>query len=229
MMDKSSAFTKLDKFLKTFTSRSYQKNQVLINAQEEPRGIFYLEKGYVRLYAISPEGKELTLNIFKPGSLFPLTWAIGRRPNGYFFEAMTIIKVKLVPKNIFLNFLEDQPGILRHFTERILIGLDGFLTRTEYLLFGNAAQRVSSVLVMMAKRFGQKNKDDLVEINLPLTHQSIADLAGLTRESTSLEIKKLERKNLIFSSRKIITIKDLGKVKEICLLCRDEESLPDSF
>jgi CRP/FNR family transcriptional regulator len=228
-MKSNNLLDKLQSFSTKFSFRQYAKGETILNAEEDPPGIFYLQEGFVRFYSLSPEGKELTLNIFKPGSFFPMTWAVAERPNVYFFEAITAAKLRLIPKNKLLEFLQNEPELLFQFTQRILIGLDGLLTRMEYLLFGNASQRVTSVLLMSARRFGQEEKNGEVKIDFPLTHQSIANLAGLTRESTSLEMKKLENTGLISSKNRRITLIKPEKLKDKALLYRDEEPLPYTF
>jgi len=51
-------------------------------------------------------------------------------------------------------------------------------------------------------------------IHIPLTHRDIAMLVGMTRETVSIEIKKLERKGIIEYKGRSIFVKDLRKLKE---------------
>ena len=51
---------------------------------------------------------------------------------------------------------------------------------------------------------------------MPLAHKDIASLAGLTRETVSIEMKNLEKKGLIAYKRNQITIKDVDKFKKEC-------------
>ena len=220
---------KLNHFFLKYPLKQYSKGETILNAEEEPAGVYYLLSGFVRFYSLSPDGKELTLNIFKPGSFFPMTWALAGKQNVYFFEAMTGAGVHIAPKKKFQEFIGNEPDLLFGFNQRLLRGVNGLLTRMEYLLFGNASQKVISTLVLMAKRFGTHESGSQVQIQIPLTHQAIADLAGLTRESTSLEMKKLEREGLIISKNKLITLLDPKKLESICLLCRDEKPLPYAF
>lgn len=225
----TSSQSDLSAFFSRYKSKTYPRSSTILRSEEEPQGVYYLDSGYVRFYSISPEGKELTLNIFKPGSFFPMTWAMGDRPNNYFFETLSDAVITLAPKKEFLNHLRQDPETLFDLSRRIMVGMDGLLTRMEYLLFGSAAQRVASVLLLMARRFGVSNGNGEVKINLWLTHQQIANLAGLSREPTSLEMKKLEREGLLASSSGELLIKNIDRLKEVSLLYRDESPLPYTF
>lgn len=69
-MKKAPQLSKLEQFFSQFNSHHlYQKGKILLRADDNPSGVFYLAKGFARLYGISPEGQEITFNIFKPGTL----------------------------------------------------------------------------------------------------------------------------------------------------------------
>ena len=48
-------------FLGFGKARTYKKNQIIIMPEDEPEGVFYLKSGFVRLYLISKDGKELDI------------------------------------------------------------------------------------------------------------------------------------------------------------------------
>lgn len=221
---------KLENFFSQFDSvHKYGKGEMIVRSDEAPHGDFYLKEGYVRLYSISVDGQELTLNIFKPGSFFSMMWSIANIPNTFYFEAMTPIEVWKAPKDKVNEFLKKEPEVLFELTRRILIGLNGTLNTMESLLFGNANNKIASVLLTAAKRFGQKNSKGEVIISLLLTHQEIAGLAGLTRETTSLEMKKLENKSLISHQKRLIVIKSLEKLEEESVVSQDGDTPPNTF
>lgn len=78
-------------------------------------------------------------------------------------------------------------------TKKILIGLSGVLTNIEYMLCGNSQKRVIGAISLSAKRFGSKKRNGETIINMPLTHQDIANIAGIARETASIAIKKTRK------------------------------------
>jgi CRP/FNR family cyclic AMP-dependent transcriptional regulator len=201
-------------FFSKYKSQHFKKGQIIINAGDEPVGVYYLENGFARFFSISENGNELTINIFKPGSYFPMFWAIGDIPNAYFFEAVTDISVKCGPRDKLLEFVKSEPEIIFDFTRRLLVGFGGLLTRMEYLLTSSAPKKIASVFYMSARRFGQTDSNGKTTIQFPLTYQQIANLTSLTRETTSLEVKKLENQKVISREGHLWIINDVEKLKE---------------
>lgn len=183
-------------FYKQFSTREYKKGENLIRADDNPQGIFCLTKGYVRQYTISKTGIELTLQILKPITYFPLIWAINGAPNIYFYEALTAVEVGRAPKEQVVNFIKDKPAIILELMSKLLGDYAETLSRIEHLVFSDAYRRVISVLLYIAKHFGEEKKQGVI-VDHRFTQQDIATLVGIARETASIEMGTLEKKGLI--------------------------------
>lgn len=195
----------------------YKKGETILRPGDTPQGVYFLNKGYVRLYSISESGEELTLIIFKPYDFFPMMWAINGAANENHLEAITDVQLYRSPREDFLRFLADNPYVFLDLTSLILIRMGGILRRLEYMAFGNAYQKVASILMICAERFGIKQSNGML-IDVPLTHKDLAMLVGMTRETVSIEIKKLEREGIVAYSKKQILVKDMRKLRYVSLL-----------
>lgn len=211
MKEKSSL--KLQRFFGKFREINYQRGELILRAGEEPEGVYYLKKGNVKLYLVSESGLELNLNIFKPGSYFPMMWAIGKMENEYNYEAMGEVVVQLAPEGKVAELLRSDAEVLYELSERIIIGLGGLVKRMEQILLGSARARVAGSVAMLAKRFGEE-RGRKIKVMLSVSHQDIAALAGLTRETTSVEMMKLKREGLIDYERKRVAVRDFEKLKK---------------
>lgn len=215
-----SATFKMEKFFSEFRKLSYKKGETILRAGEEPRGVFFLKKGFVKLYSLSKDGEELTLIIFMPGDLFPITWALNEASNTYYLEAMTPCELMRSPVGRFLDFVSNNSDVYFDLTGRMLTRLGGVLRRMEHLVFGNAYSKVASILLLCADRFGKKQGKNII-IEVPLTHSDIAKLIGVSRETISLELKKLENKKLVSRKGKLVVIKNYKSLMR--------ESVVDTF
>jgi len=201
-------------FYRQFVVRNYKKGEMLIRADDDPQGIFCLTKGYVRQYNISKTGIELTLHILKPVSYFPMVWAVNGTPNVYFFEALTPVEVGRAPRDQVVNFIKDKPGIIFKLMSQLLEDYAETLTRMEHLVFSDAYRRVISVLLYIAKHFGEKNNEGTIVLHR-FTQQDIATLVGVARETASNELAKLEKAGLIRMVDHAMLFKDMGKLEKV--------------
>lgn len=215
-----SPLEKVEDFFARGSAIRYKKGETILHAGDEPQGVFWLKKGYVRLYCLSSEGEEMTLIIFKPQDFFPMIWAVNNAPNLYYVEAMTPVEVYRLPREEFLSFVKEHPDVLFELMSKVLVRLGGLLQRMQYLAFGKAYEKVASILFICAERFG-KETIGKVTINVPLTHKDVANLLGMTRETVSIEMKKLAKAGIIDYKGKFVVVRDLAKLRQESSLDND--------
>ena len=203
MIRNTEAFKELSK---KFRFRKYRKGEMLIRSDDDPLGTFCLTSGYVRKYVISPEGSELTFGILKPISIFPRAWTINNIPNVYNFEAMTEVAAGIAPREVFVKYIKNKPSILFELLSSMVDNYAEILSRVEYLALSDAYHRVVYILIYLAKNFGEKFGQE-IRIKLYFTHQGIAALTGISRETVSMGLNRLFKKKLIrYYDRHIVII-----------------------
>lgn len=150
---------------------------------EEKKRIFFLEKGHVRQYLNTELGEEATLTIYKPGAFFPMAWVNDTFVNTYAFQAMDDVSVRIAPYARVLAFVRAENDVLFDLLKRVYRGMDGILTQKEQLMVGSARQRLVHILATLKKR----------GISLKFTHQELAALTGLTRETVSRQMARMKK------------------------------------
>ncbi|MDO8583333.1 MAG: Crp/Fnr family transcriptional regulator [bacterium] len=208
---------KLQKFFAKGKALHYKKGETILRSGDSPQGVYFLDKGYIRLYSISESGEELTLIIFKSNDFFPMMWAINGTENENYLEAITDADLHRCSKEDFRRFIAENSDVSLELTSLTLTRMGGLLQRMEYLAFGSASQKVASIFIICAERFGKKTDNSAI-IDIPLTHKDVAMLVGMTRETVSIEIKKFERRGIIDHRGHAIFIKDLRKLQKESLL-----------
>lgn len=204
---------KLDVFFSRYNKHAYKKGELLIHADNQPTGILYLVKGMVKQYAVSSNGTEHILTIYKPSSFFPIIWAINNTKNTHYFEAMEDVVVWIAPKEAVISFLQTEHDVLYDLLKRFSTGMSGMLTRIEYLQGASAYKKVIFTILQTASRFGKKTINTS-GVLLRTTHKEIAGFSGLTKETISRESTKLQAKGLIENHNHSIFIKDVKKLEE---------------
>ncbi|MBA3723347.1 MAG: Crp/Fnr family transcriptional regulator [Candidatus Levybacteria bacterium] len=218
--------SQLDAFFKHTPIHFYKKRVMILHPNDTPSSVFYVKNGYVRVFRLTEDGEELTLTILKPGDFFPLTYGFNKSVNPYYLEAITPLELWQAPQEDFIKFVTAAPDVLYDLTTRIMVRFDGVFSRMEYLVLSNAYIKVATTLLVCAKRFGRLSGDNDIVIDVPLTHRDIATLVGITRETTSLEMKKLEKEGYLGRSGRLLIIKNIKRFeKNISLVPQNDSQI----
>lgn len=210
-MDKVLA-EKVDQFFSTYPQRSYPKGQILIFGGEDPDYIHYLVKGRVRQYDISYRGEEVVVNTFKPPAFFPMSWAINRTPNRYFYKTEVETKLHVIPPDDAVKFIKDNPDVLFNLLSRIYRGTEGMMGQIVHLMSGTAKSRLVYVLIIECRRFGKPSASG--SYKLEINESNLASRAGLSRETVSREMHKLKAEHLVKVEKGVIVVTNLKAMEE---------------
>jgi CRP/FNR family transcriptional regulator, cyclic AMP receptor protein len=197
-------------FFGAYPLRSFAQRQIMIRADETPNSVFYIVEGRVSQYDVTATGNEVVVNVFKPGSFFPMSSAINGTPNPYLFEASDAVKVRQAPAADAVAFLRANPDVMFDLLARVYKGTDGVLRRMAHLMGGDAQSRLTFELLNAAARFGQSHADGSTQITL--TERDLAKHSGLARETVNRCMQNLKAAGLLDITRDGIIIKDLSQL-----------------
>jgi CRP-like cAMP-binding protein len=203
-----------DLFLDHGTQYTYRKGEFIIRPGEIPSGIFYIESGLVKAYDITKYGEENMLIIRRIEEIFPLIWAITGQERNVIYEALVPTSVRLIKRDVFLDFLDNNPEALAVLLD---MAIEMYRIHSERILnlgYRNARERLVSYLLTTAARFGVKTPEGYTLLDVPLRHQDIGSSISASRETIGREIQNLERKGLLISEDGYITIRDIDALQD---------------
>ena len=194
-----------------YPTRIYPKGQILVFADENPDHIFYIVKGRVRKYDVSYRGEEVVINVFKPPAFFPMSWALNRMPNKFFYKTEVETELHIVPTDAAKQFLQDNPDVTLDLLSRIYSGLEGMYGRLVHLMSGTARSRLIYELIIDCRRFGKQQQDGSYLVNS--TESDIAARSGLSRETVSRTISDLKKQGWVDVEGHRIIVPDISKLE----------------
>lgn len=80
---------------------------------------------------------------------------------------------------------------------------------------GSATERICTVLLALAERFGEERKDGTF-INLHLTHEQLAAIAGVTRQFLNSTFRLLRERGILTGRRELV-LTDVGALEHLAL------------
>jgi len=189
--------------------RKYPKGQILVFADESPEHIFYIIKGRVRKYDVSYRGDEVIINVFQPPAFFPMSWALNKTPNKYFYKTETEVELHVVPSEAALALLKQNPDVTLDLLSRLYKGLEGVYGRLVHLMSGTARSRLIYELIIECRRFGETQPGARTSYVLKTNELDLAARSGLSRETISREMSKLKESGWVTVTKSNITVKDV--------------------
>ncbi len=178
--------------------RVVRKGSVIIYQGEVPRSVFFVRKGIVKAYTLTNTGNEQVVSYFTEGELLALTWVFNKTSNSlYYYEAVEDCELYVLPREEFHNLLNSDQEVKNLIFDYFVNTNSGLLLRITALEQQRAVEKIVFTLYYLMFRYGEKDEKGLYHIALKLTHNSIASLVGLTRETTATELSKLKRKEIL--------------------------------
>lgn len=177
--------------------RTYAPGATIYYQGEVPRSACVIVDGLVRVFSISAQGDEQIINYHNEGEFIPTSWIFGKSPGSiFFYEAVDKCEVAFVPRQEFLSFVSDSPKTMSKALDYYANSYTASMIRISALEQPKAREKLLYTLYYLCYRHGEPAKN-MVKIKLSLTHQAIASLVGLTRETTATEMNKLRKEKIL--------------------------------
>jgi CRP-like cAMP-binding protein len=184
-------------FFATYPKRFAHKGEIIHAPGEMPRVIHFVESGFVKLYALSPEGNEKLLVMLMPGEVFSLTSVFLNQPTSFYAEVLQDAQLRAAPRQAFIDFVHTDVKLMDCLVLMLIKVLAVVNNRVFTLSLTRAYDRLLSRLAVLAEVFGVEQPDGSIVIKAPMTHQEIANSINLSRESTSKEMHRLQTEGVL--------------------------------
>ena len=197
----------------------YNKRQI-IQSTDTQNKFSLVKKGYIKRYLITNTGSLGIEVIYGPGDVFPLTLLfkkifgrdINDSPETYYYEAMTDVDICSIDADLLVDKINKNPLLYESLFMECGTRLHSTLNGLESLTLRTSYNRLAHQIVYLAGRFGKETSRGIT-LAIPLTHQDLANILGLTRETVSGNMIELRKKGLVKTGRHI-TIPDIDKLVE---------------
>lgn len=196
--------------------KSYQlfkKGQYIFKEGTEPKGLFCIHDGNVKITKVSEDGKEQIVRLAKPGNFIGYRALLCNDIYQASAIALEDTHVCFYSKELYFELLYTKPEIAAKTI--------GVLTRdlkfAENMMLNMAQKhvkgRIAEILLMLEEFYGIYEKDGT--INATLKREDIGHLVGTTTETSIRVISEFAKEGLIDLKGKRIKILDRAKITEL--------------
>ncbi len=190
--------------------RQYSPGELLHAPPQKMETLFILKEGRVRIFRVSSDGRALTTAILTPGTIFGEMMLLGQQMYDNFAEALEAVTVCVMSRADVQRFLLSDARIAARISEMLGSRVLQLERRLSDSVFKSVPQRIASTLCLLAE---QEQRRPLSKgIQVALTHEQVAALAGTSRETTTKVLNEYAEHGLLRLGRGKLTILDVRKL-----------------
>ncbi|WP_092736935.1 Crp/Fnr family transcriptional regulator [Riemerella columbipharyngis] len=190
----------------------YTKGDIIFEDGEIAKGVYFIEKGTVKLSKSGVYGKDQILRFIKEGDVVGYRSLLCDENFQAKAEAMTEVEATFVPTNIFLQLLEADSRLSFAMMQKIAFELGESSNTITFLAQKTVRERLAEILILLEQKLGT---DPEGFIKISLTREEIANLIGTATESAIRLISEFKHDGLIEVEGRCIKIKDAGKLMKV--------------
>jgi CRP-like cAMP-binding protein len=182
------------------TMVTYKAGHLFYMPEDPAEVLFIIKQGRVQLYRLSTDGRKLVIAILKPGMIFGQMALIGQNLHNTFAEALDHCTICVWRRGDVERLMMTQPLVAMRLLEAMGRRVRDLEQRLEEVTYKRIPARLAGLLIRLEKEHGANG------VVAGYTHQSLADMLGTYRETTTQTLNEFQNRNLIRTGRKTIEI-----------------------
>jgi CRP/FNR family cyclic AMP-dependent transcriptional regulator len=180
--------------------KEFSRNETILLEEETNEFMYIILLGKVKVVQTTSDGKEIILAIHQTERFFGELSLIDGKTSSATVMAMEESLIAIISKENFYALLYSQSKVLENLLRIFCSRLRESWKRIHILNFREAPQRMKMLLTILSGENGANTPDGTI-INLKLTHQEMADMAGLTRETVTRVLGQWQKDGFITVSK----------------------------
>ncbi|BCB95580.1 cyclic nucleotide-binding protein [Dissulfurispira thermophila] len=194
--------------------KEIERGEILYLQGSSDKNIYILKKGAVKITKLTPQGREIILDIIKGGSIFGEMAHTDPREHDESAEAIEDSLICILKKEDFNKLLNMVPGLAIRLTKMIGFRRWKIENKLIDLLYCTVEKRLVKTILNLLEDFGIPHNGGYL-LKIKLTHKDFADLIASTRETVTATLSKLKDQGYINFEGKYLTVSNVEKLSEL--------------
>jgi len=194
--------------------RHLQQGEMLYTPEDRSERLFMLQKGKIRVFRTTPDGRELTLAVVEAGTLFGEMSLTGQQLQGAYTQAIEPSDVSLMLREDLERLVVQKPEVGLKIMYLLSERLRRYETRLEDVTMKDVHSRLASIIVMLVESEGLRTGADY-RIPAHYTHQQLGNMIGANREAVTRAFGLLQDDGVVELRRRLIYVRDIKALKRV--------------
>lgn len=194
--------------------REFAKADVIFSEGDPPDFFHTILSGRVKVFKMTPAGKDIILEIFGPGDPVGAVAVYETRPYPASAVALEDTVCLLIPRAAFFSLLEQHPTLVRGLLLGLTHRLVELTNRLTELTGVRVEARFARLFLKLAQDLGRAGEGGIF-IPLPLSRQELADMTGTTIETSIRIMSRWGKDNTVRTERDGFTVVDKAMLQSL--------------
>lgn len=212
--------TELGQVVSLIIQKNHPKGSLICREGEPFENLLLINRGKVKIYRNSADGKEQILYILSEGDFFgERNLLLKQKLVEYNVETMEDTLVCMITRQDCHRLLLQHPAIGLKIMEELCERIDKLENLLSRISPRETDDRICLMLLEFRKKYGKSQPDGTVIIDLPLNREEMAAYIGVTRETVSRKLNALKEAGIIdFIGNKKLQVINEKALEDTCRL-----------
>jgi CRP/FNR family transcriptional regulator, dissimilatory nitrate respiration regulator len=194
--------------------REIKKGESLFIQGEEAEGFFLVLQGRIKIYRLSPQGKEYILRIVGPGETLAEAAVFSGKTYPASADSLEDSRLYYLKKSDFVHLIRQNPQLALNMISGLSLLLRNLAQQVEDLSLHEVSCRLARYLLEQAVKNGFPLVNG-VQIPLEIKKNLLASRLGTIGETLSRTLAKMKQRGLLEIKKDAFIIQDLALLKEV--------------
>ena len=172
--------------------KRFKKHEIILYEEDTNDYMYVILNGKVKVIQITEDGKEILLAMHESGEFFGEMSLIDGKTSPATVIVTEDSTIAIISRKDFYLLINTQKKVSKNLMLILCSRLRESWEKIQLLNLKNASQRIKILFLMLSDKYGKKTAEG-VTLNIKLTHQEIADMTGMARETVTRVIDRWQK------------------------------------
>ena len=194
--------------------KRFARGQTILQKGDTTSTIMAVLRGRVRISVTSAEGKEITLNIIRPGEVFGEIALLDGQPRTADATAIEETALLVVERRQFLPFLSRNQDLVLRLLAMLCARLRQTNLALEQVALFDLPTRLAQVMLKLAADYGRPTPNG-TRIDFKLSQRDLSNLVAASRESVNKQISVWREEGVLSMDAGYIVLRQQAELQSM--------------
>jgi CRP/FNR family transcriptional regulator len=203
--------------------RRLQSGEIFFGPQDRSERLYLLQRGRVRIFRSTPDGREFTLAVVEAGTVFGEMALTGQRLEGAYAQALAPSQVSTMLRADLERLILEKPEVGLRIMELLSERLRRQETRLEDVVMKDVRARLASIIVLLVESEGVRSGAGY-RIPTHYTHERLGTMIGANRTAVTRAFGLLQDEGAVQLRRRLIYVADIDALERSAGYAQSDEA-----